>query len=144
MNKVLLPKVRLVHITPMATTVAYLTNFFGTCKLTRSLVYKLSNKHSNQKLVFLKVVSLSRFHYKSFIKSLISKIFFSAWSGRLAHKPAQTEMSAILSRSNISEISVYYNPWSKYTTDMGWYDCDRRTFTIIADHEWMWLIIFQS
>ena len=73
--------------------------FFGTTKKIVRLLYKLSNKYSNEKLFFIKVVSISRFHYKSFIKSLIFKIFLSAWSGRLAHKPAQTEMSANLSRN---------------------------------------------
>ena len=43
---------------------------FGTTKKIVRLLYKLSNKHSNEKLFFIKVVSISRFHYKSFIKSL--------------------------------------------------------------------------
>ena len=38
----------------------------------------------------VKVISLSWFHVKSLIKSLIFKIFFSAWSGRLAQKQAQS------------------------------------------------------
>ena len=53
-----------------------LSSFFGTTKKIDRLLYKLSNKHSNEKLFFIKVVSISRFHYKSFIKSLIFKIFF--------------------------------------------------------------------
>ena len=42
-------------------------------------------------MYLVKVISLSEFHEKSLIKSLISEIFFSAWSGRLAQKPALSE-----------------------------------------------------
>ena len=59
--------------------------FFGTTKKIDRLLYKLSNKHSNEKLFFIKVVSISRFHYKSFIKSLIFKIFFSGWFALCLH-----------------------------------------------------------
>ena len=41
-------------------------------------------------MYLVKVISLSGFHVKSLIKSLIFKIFFSAWSGRLAQKQAQS------------------------------------------------------
>ena len=54
------------------------------------LVIKIFNKHSIGKMYLVKVISLSWFHVKSLIKSLIFKIFFSAWSGRLAQKQAQS------------------------------------------------------
>ena len=54
------------------------------------LVINFFNKHSIGKMYLVKVISLSGFHVKSLIKSLIFKIFFSAWSGRLAQKQAQS------------------------------------------------------
>ena len=55
------------------------------------LVVKFFNKHSIVKMYLVKVISLSGFHEKSLIKSLIFKIFFSAWSGSLAQKQARSE-----------------------------------------------------
>ena len=67
------------------TSIALWAVFFGTTKKIVRLLYKLSNKYSNEKLFFIKVVSISRFHYKSFIKSLIFKIFFSGWFALCLH-----------------------------------------------------------
>ena len=51
---------------------------------------KKLNKHSFGKMYLVKRYFLIGFHLKSFIKSLIFKISFSAWSGRLAQKQAQS------------------------------------------------------
>ena len=76
--------------TPSHTTVARSDDQFSKHVNGCILGVKLFNKHSIGKMYLVKVISLSGFHVKSLIKSLISKIFFSAWSGRLAQKQAQS------------------------------------------------------
>ena len=61
---------------------------FGANFETRQWLY-FSNKTFKQTFVLKNVFFFSGFHLKSFIKSLIFKIFFSAWFGRLAQKQAQ-------------------------------------------------------
>ena len=67
--------------TALWTTVAHPHRQF--CKLGNGciLVINFFNKHSIVKMYLVKVVSLSGFHLKYLIKSLIFKIFFSAWFG---------------------------------------------------------------
>ena len=67
--------------TALWTTVAHPRRHF--CKLGNGciLVINFFNKHSIVKMYLVKVVSLSGFHLKYLIKSLIFKIFFSAWFG---------------------------------------------------------------
>ena len=71
-------KFHLVKSTALWTTVAHPHRQF--CKLGNGciLVINFFNKHSIVKMYLVKVVSLSGFHLKYLIKSLIFKIFFSA------------------------------------------------------------------
>ena len=62
---------------------------FETCQM-----LDFTNKIFLQTFIWKKAIFFPgfyiRFHVKTFIKSLIFKIFFSAWSGRLAQKQAQS------------------------------------------------------
>ena len=78
----------LVATTPPRTTVA--RSLVQSSKHGKGLiiVIKKLNKHSFGKMYLVKAIFLSAFRLKSFIKSLIFEIFFSAWPGKLAQKQA--------------------------------------------------------